>query len=418
MTGYEILVDAVKGNPYVAIMANGKVDNLYIDMPDNPAPRWGSVYFGRVTRIDERLNAAFVQIGDKQEGFLPAKHAITDKPHGTGIHKRIGECVEPGQMILVQVKAEGIYKTVFEHEKLPRLTMKLIIPGRTLFYSPVFHKVIRSPKLRIEDVRDLQPVLLRMGGGWIIRAAMGRESQTQILQEAEYLRDLWRKVHHKIVDYSGPDPVFLLGGPDAVRRALIDYSNRDIQRIEIARDKDLESADKWCGLHAAALQDKIIKYTKSPKDRKMSLFDFRDVSGTLDELEHIAVEMPDGGSIIIEHTHAMTVADVNFGSGKSLLDINADAAKEIARQIRLRNISGAVIIDFINMQTKTDRYYLIETLQTAMADDPANPDIFGFTRLWNMELTRTRRTATLRELMGHSYTLREEFEFGMTSKFG
>ena len=388
MPQIEIVAQKIKNQLYAAVLDKGKVIDLYADSKAIHA-KWSSIYLGKVEKIDTALDGAFVNIGGNQTGFLSAKHV-----HKKDIDTKsepISSLLEPGQMIMVQVKSEGHQKTEHEHQKQPRLTMKLYIPGRTLIYSPTAHKVTVSRHINNKDIFSIANDL-KSKGGWIIRDAAEKAGSEQLMKEAEHLKKMWKNIHD-LKKNKSTSPRLLMEGPNAICRAIMDYSGYDVKHIDIAEDCKPDQIKMWCEHHLPGVCEKI----NVEPVHKVDLFEQRDIHGTIESAIHERVDLKDGGSLIIEDTHALTVVDVNRGSASDIKTLNKQAALEVARQLKLRNISGAILVDFLNLRLRSDRYNLIETLENAVKMDPGKTQIHGFTRLGIMEITRTRRTATLSE---------------------
>ncbi len=405
MSKYEILVDKINNSLHVALLKNGKLDDLYMDI-QTKSPRWAEIYLGKVVKIDKILNAAFIDLGDDKYGYLPVKHAYIQ-----GIKRQkntlISQLLKTGDMIIVQVKSEMTRGGYEEHEKLPRLTMKLQLFGRTLNYSPNVKKLLHAPRLSKSDLAGVTSELKSLDGGWFIRDSINNFKDEETLAEAAKLHKLWTGLKILVDDSkTGAKPKLIFKGPDATRRALIDYAAHEIEMIEIADDFAYENAIKWCERYAPDLSVKIIqpRLDSYKEKQNFDLFEFRDITAAIEELDNSNVPLKSGGSIIIECTRAMTVIDVNLGSGSDVIKANTEAAIEIARQIRLRNICGMIVVDFISMQHKNDRHSILKKLEQESESDPANPQLHGFTRLSNFEITRRRRTHSLKE-KNHSLTV-------------
>jgi|AntRauTorckE6833_2_1112554.scaffolds.fasta_scaffold06198_2 ribonuclease E/ribonuclease G len=384
----EIVAQKIDNQLHAAVLKGGSVTDLYVDSKE-AFPLWGSIYLGTVDKIDKALDVAFINIGGNQQGILPLKHI-----YKAGLDSRtekITSLLNPGETVIVQVKAEGRHKTPFENRKLPRLTMKLYLPGRLLSYSPTANKVTVSRQVSNEDVFRIAQEL-KTQGGWIIRSAAENADPLALEAEAKILRALWATLQDMRRDKPGT-PRLLHKGPNAVCRALIDYASQAVNRIEMTENSQPDSVRKWCDDHIPDLGDRLII---SP-EHKVDLFEMHDIHQIIEEALERYVPLPHGGSLIIEETHAMTVVDLNRGDGGDIKTVNLEAAKEIVRQLRIRNISGALLVDFISMRLRSDRYDLISNLEKMLEDDPGNTQVHGFTRLGIMEITRTRRTGCLLE---------------------
>jgi len=389
--GIEILTENVDGQLYAAVLKNHKIIDLYTDYT-NTDVKWGSIYLARVKKIDAKQDFAILDLGGGKEGLIASKHLRLEKEQRADNRENISKRLKNGQSILVQVKSEGKRSSSEERNKLPNFTMKIYIPGRYLVYSPVSNAVTISRKIQNQSVFHAAAEL-EGDGGWIIRSSAENATAEIVTVEAKELKEQWQSIKDNVKN-NASTPRLLLSGNNALNRAFIDYANDpNLERVEICGVKGFEQAKSWCEIHA---QDWLDFLHIAPASEG-SLFDFRDVSSELDMLDDSYVPLPSGGSIIIESVHAMTVIDVNRGCSPSIHVANTEAAIEVARQIKLRNISGAVIIDFISLRLKTDRFKLIEAFEKALSCDPAHPQIHGFTRLGMIEMTRKRRSAPLAE---------------------
>lgn len=390
MAETEVLVQKIGNQLHAALLSNKKVFDLYVDpKPENA--KWASIYLAKVETIDKALNGAFVSLGGQHTGFLPAKHVI--KNGKTNRDARVEKVLQPGQMILVQVKSEGKTHTACEAYKQPRVSMKLYLPGRLLFFKPYgAGGVSLADSLKGDKTANLVAKLEKFGG-WQFHGNADNVNIEELKQEAKGLLTTWKGIREAL-DHSSENSRLLYMGPNALQRLVIDYATHSFDHFEISENANPNSAAAWLAEHAPYLKEKMIV---SP-DHKIDLFEMRDVYGTLDSAKSPDVDLPSGGSIVIDMTHAMTVIDVNKGSdSRSVTEINKEAAQHIARQIKLRNLSGAIMVDFINMKLKTERYEVMQHLKKYLGRDPANTLLHGFTRLGIMEITRTRRTATLSE---------------------
>lgn len=384
----EILAQKIDNQLHAAVKIDGAVTDLYIDSKE-AFPRWGSIYLGKVEKIDKVLDVIFINLGGNLQGILPAKHVY--KPGLDSRKESLSKLFEPGEMVLVQVKAEGHRKTDLEHQKLPRLTMKLYLPGRLLSFSPTAHKVTISRQISNDEIFKIAQEL-KTQGGWIIRSAANNAPPEMLAREAKILQNLWTRLHDARRDNANT-PRLLYPGPNAVCRALIDYAGHSVDRIEITEDSMPDQVKSWCDDHLPDLEDKLII---SPV-HDIDIFEMHDVHQIIEDALNPYVPLSQGGSLVVEQTHAMTVIDVNQGSISDIKTLNIKAAKEVARQLRIRNLSGAVLVDFVNMRLRSDRYELVSVLQGLLEKDPGRAQVHGFTRLGIMEITRTRRTASLGE---------------------
>jgi ribonuclease G len=393
MSELELLADEIDGRLHAAVVKDGRLHDLYVDRVKESVS-WAALYLGKVLKVDTRLDAAIIDLGGGLTGFLPAKHVHLPASDPSETRTGIAELLKAGQTLPVQVKAEAKAESIHENHKLPRLTTQVYAFGQCLILSPLSSQVTMSRQIEKAGLFKLASTL-KGKGGWIIMPTAAHANEDLIRRESESLLAVWHEVEKALE--AGDKPRLLRAGPDAIERAFIDYSAFRFSHIHAGSKKVLDSIISWSRRFDPPLADSKRLRLFRPEKSSMRLFDMHDVYSALATLEAAAVPLPSGGSLIIEPTQALTVVDVNQGGGQTAGAANAEAAAEVARQARLRNLSGAIIVDFINMDRGAERARLIETLEEAFAGDPAGAQIPGFTRLGIVEITRKRRTATLAE---------------------
>ena len=394
MSGIDLYVDEIDGRLHAAVVRKTVMTDLYVDALDQEAS-WGSIYLARVTKIDKRLDAAIVDLGNNISGLLQAKHVYLPQAGPAADHSGISDLLQPGQMIMVQVKAEAKKASQHEKHKMPRLTMLLHIMGQYLIHSPVAGQVTISSRIENEEVLKFT-ARLKGKGGWLVQHNAEEASEDQLLNEAKFLRAEWQQIADAM-ETTGDKPRLIKAGANALVRALNDLGARRFDHIHIGSKNVFAIMEKWCEQHDPALAaSKKLRLFK-PEKFGQKLFEINDIFSEIAMLEEPVVYLGGGGSIIIEPTHAVIMIDVNQGSGVSASAVNQEAAQEVARQMRLRNLSGAILVDFIGMHLKAERIKLVETMEKLLVWDTANAEVHGFTRLGIIELTRKRRTATYAE---------------------
>ncbi|WP_158045034.1 ribonuclease E/G [Skermanella pratensis] len=380
--GIEILIDRSGPLLRAAVVEDGRLTDLHIDTTDRQS-RLGEVVLGRVDRIVTALNGAFVDIGGAA-GLLNNADLRTAAPASRKA-ARAGTALRAGQPVLVQVKAEP------GGGKGPSLTMDVTLPGRFLVMTPFKPGISISRRLAQGDARGrlsqmISEITGGLGGGWIVRgSALGVEPGT-LAAEAESLAVAWRGIERQT---TATPPVTLRPGPTATVRAVIENGGRPIAGITVA-DPSLRDELAACAPDLAPL----IRIESG------ALFDRYDLEGEFLRLTEREVPLPGGGSLVIDRTEALTVIDVNGGERPNALATNLDAVTEIARQLRLRNVGGIVIVDFINMASRADAERVLDGLTRATADDPAGVNVYGMSKLGLVELTRSRRGPPLADLTG------------------
>lgn len=384
----EILVDRDGPLTRAAVLTGGRLTDLYIDHADRPS-LLGHIFLGKVERIATGLDGAFIDLGTGKSGLLTVNDARGPK----GRVERIGTLLRTGQPVLVQVKTDAV------GGKGPSLTMDVTLPGRFLVHAPLGRDVAVSKRLgtgpaRAELTRRIQSIV--PGSGWIVRAGAATAPDALLEAESDALHLAWRDVS----DAAGRTaaPALLLPGPDAPRRALIEHGASGVTAIVVdGADLARDLAD-WCADRAPDLADRIVRHDMRPGERQR-LFDLRDLDAEIAGLLGTRVPLSAGGSLVIERTEALTVVDVNAGERGNALDVNLEAAAEIARQLRLRNVGGIVVVDFVNMRGRGESERLLAALSRAVEDDPAQTQVYGISKLGLVEMTRARRGTALADLL-------------------
>ncbi|BAI76195.1 ribonuclease G (plasmid) [Azospirillum sp. B510] len=409
MSRLELLVDRDGPLTRAAVLADGRLTDLYIDHADRPS-LLGAIILGRVERIATGLNGAFIDLGNGLPGLLPAadvRRPILDddsspsRPPRPGAKPApIGALLRTGQPVLVQVKADAV------GSKGPSLTMDITLPGRFLVHAPLGRDIAVSKRLGSGPERAAlahRIEALVTGAGWIVRAGAAQVSDALLAAESEALHLQWRAIRDEARAGSAPRP--LHPGPDAPTRALIEQGAAvpatilvndpaPPGRIAVGDGPLLSGLRGWCGHHAPDLLPRLDGHRETQR-----LFDLRDLDSAIAGLLDIRVPLPLGGSLVIERTEALTVIDVNAGERGNPLEVNLDAAAEIARQLRLRNVGGIVVVDFVNMRGRGDAERVLAALSQAVDSDPVQTQIYGMSKLGLVELTRARRGTPLAALL-------------------
>ncbi len=394
MSGIDLIIDDIDGRLHAAVVRKGVMMDLYIDSLDQDAA-WNSIYHGKVLKIDKRLDAAIIDLGNGVTGFLPAKHVYLPTRGESADHSGIADLLSPGEMILVQVKAEAKRASMHEQHKMPRLTMLIYLSGQFLTHSPIARQVTISSNIENERVLKFT-ARLKGKGGWLVKQNAERATDEQMLTEAQLLRNEWEQIE-AVIEASGDKPRLIKAGPNAAVRALNDYSAMLFDHIHVGSRHTFDIVVTWSQKHDPLLATSKRLRLFKPEKFGQRLFELDDLYSEMETLEDQLVHLNGGGSIIIEPTHAVIMIDVNQGSGLGPSAVNQEAAAEVVRQMRLRNLSGAILIDFIGMHLKAERIRLVDTMEGLLYNDHAAAEVHGFTRLGIIEITRKRRTATLAE---------------------
>nr|WP_274389995.1 ribonuclease E/G [Azospirillum doebereinerae] len=371
-----------------AVVSDGRLTDLHIDHADHPS-LLGRMFLGRVERIVTAMDAAFVDLGEGLSGFLAAADVRRADGKPKQGNDRIGTLLRTGQPVLVQVKADPV------GAKGPSLTMDVTLPGRFLIHAPFGRDIAVSKRLgagpaRAELTKRIQSLVT--GSGWIVRAGAAQAGDDRLAAESEALHLAWRGIRDAAA--SAPVPSLLYSGADATARLLTELGGTVPARILVDGPDLAKPLSAWCADRTPDLLP-LIEQHKDPR----RLFDLRDLDGAIAELLGTRVALPRGGSLVIEPTEALTVVDVNAGERGNPLEVNLEAAAEIARQLRLRNVGGIVVVDFVNMRARSDAERVLNALTEAVESDPVQTQVYGMSKLGLVEVTRARRGSPLSALL-------------------
>jgi len=357
----------------------------------------GDVYLGTVENVLPGIDAAFVNIGESEKnGFIH----VTDlgplrlKKGAAGITELLG----PRQKVLVQVMKEPT------GTKGPRLTGNLALPGRYLVLQPHGQGVNISRRISAEGERNrlraLAVLVKPPGAGLLIRTEADGISEELLIDDLEALLRQWEAIQ-QAAETAAP-PVLLNRDEDFIHRILRDHIGPDLVRVVVDDPSAVERVSGFLGQEGPNV---LVEAHAEPTE----LLDQYRINTAIRDALKPRVDLPSGGYVIIEPTEALTVIDVNSGSftrsanaRETVLWTNCEAAIEIARQLKLRNIGGVIIIDFIDMESRRDQLQLLEHFTAAVRDDSARPQIAQLTELGLVELTRKRQGQNIYELFGRA----------------
>jgi ribonuclease G len=402
--GMDVLIEELDNSIWVAALDNGALQSLEVD-PANEEVRWGSIFWAKVARIDAAQDAAFVNLDGENIGILynaDVRVKNKDGSYKKGGDVAIGKMLKPGQMIAVQAKSGYLPKNPDEkrvEDKNPRVSMNIVLAGRYLLHAPMEKANKVSQRIRDKTLRkQLLTMLNGMEGveGCIMRSAAAGTQTDILVREARILRLTWGQL---VEHFKGADPALIMLGPDAIQRTLSDNAGKQVEHMELTTLEHFQHAEEWCEVFAPDLVTRIVPVELKDQTSELGLFEYRDIIGQIEELFQPYVVLKSGGTIIIQETAALVAIDVNRSADtRSHLAVNLDAAREIARQLRLRNLGGAIIIDFLRLPDKADYKKLLEALDGFFNEnDPCTVQIHGLTNSGFVEITRQRRTPPLQE---------------------
>ncbi|MBP0026697.1 MAG: Rne/Rng family ribonuclease [Roseofilum sp. SID2] len=362
----------------------------------------GDIYLGSVENVLPGIDAAFVNIGDAQRnGFI---HVTDLGPlrlkRGSG---SITELLVPQQKVLVQVMKEPT------GSKGPRLTGNITMPGRYLVLMPYGRGVNLSRRIMGSQersrLRALAILIKPTGMGLLVRTEAQGMAEEAIMEDLEELLSRWESI---LAEASSAVPPALLGrDDDFIVRVLRDMYTNDVNRIVVDSHTGLKRVKQQIiNWNAGRIPPGILIDHHREKN---SILEYFRVNAAIREALKPRVDLPSGGYVIIEPTEALTVIDVNSGSFTSsataretVLWTNCEAATEIARQLRLRNIAGVIIVDFIDMDSRKDQLKVLQHFEEALLADKARPQVAQLSELGLVELTRKRQGQNIYELFGHT----------------
>jgi ribonuclease G len=367
----------------------------------------GNVYKGKVDNVLPGLEAAFVDIGLDKNGFLHADDVVFPGVEvarrgrsGRQRGKRITELLKPGQEILVQAVKDPL-KT-----KGPRLSMQLSIAGRYLVYVPQGEGVGVSRRLDSKERDRLRKAAAKIDlreGGAIVRTAAQGAKREDFEREIKYLHKLYDVLKQRADESTAPAMVFQEA--DLSVRVARDIFSGEFEKAIVDDEKQHHRLESFFNRTAPELVDRLELY----KDTNKGLFERYGVEEAIQSTLHRRVDLPSGGYLMIDYAEAMTVIDINSGSftgrgkGAKLEDTitktNLEAAEEVVRQLRLRDIGGIIVIDFIDMSRARNRDTVLKTLRKALDEDRTKTYVVEISPLGLVEMTRQNVTEGVREIL-------------------
>jgi ribonuclease E len=381
----------------VAVLLGDALDELYVETRVSGAST-GSIYKGRVVNFQRSLEAAFVDIGTGKHGFLHVSDVALDGmiPRRSDPERetRVRDFLKSGCELLVQVKKESV------GGKGPGLTAFVGLPGRYLVLMPSLGRIGVSRRIRDRDTREaLKKIIAELKPpedlGFVIRTEASTTKARELRKDADDLLSRW----HRIVELSGtvPAPALLHEEADLTVRALRDHLSGGTDEIWLDTRDAYERAQRFIDENAPSMS-RACKLYKGNE----AIFARFGVEKLMESLIDRRVALQGGGTIIIEQTEAMTVVDVNSGrarrrrsSAAMIRQTNLEAAREVARQLRLRDIGGLIVVDFIDMESADDRARVEAELRGALERDKARTTAIPISDLGILEMTRQRRRQTL-----------------------
>ncbi len=409
--GKEIIINAESLETRVALLEEGRLEEFTIERTGEERLA-GSIFKGRVRNLEDGLKAAFVDIGFEKNAFLhywdivPAgfdsnvelvereDRRRREKPKVT--QKDIPRLYPPGSEIVVQV-SKGPIGT-----KGPRVTTNLALPGRFLVLLPNSEQCgvsrkIEDPEERARLKKIVRSLTLPEGMGVIIRTAGEGQQARYFVRDLALLLEEWKAVQEQI--NTQPAPCCVFREPDLIERTVRDFLTDDVERIVVDHHPSYERMREMIGKISRRSVNKVKFYNDS-----QPIFDRFGITRQLETAFSRQVPLKSGGYIVVDETEALVAIDVNTGRHKSgkdpestILKVNLEAAEEICRQLRLRNMGGLIVLDFIDMKSGRDRQAVYQKMKELLKRDRARTHVLPISQFGLMEMTRQRHTESVHE---------------------
>jgi len=400
----EIIVDIGLEENRVAVLEDKELVEIYIERP-NQERLVGNIYRGKVSSVLPGMQAAFIDIGYEKNAFLYVGDAVSQKEFNEEdddvYHElrgyNIDELLRPGQEITVQVTKEPI------GTKGPRVTTHITLPGRQLVLLPNADYIGISRRIENEEERNrlkkMAEKIKPKGMGLIVRTAYESKSTEDLTSDLNFLIKLWEKIKQK--ERSGPAPRCIHKDISLIYRAVRDLFTWNVDKFVINDRQEYSKVLELVEMASPALKLRVEYFSKS-----IDLFEYYQIEPKISKALARKIWLKCGGYLVLDQTEALTVIDVNTGKyvgGSNLEDTvlktNLEAAKEIAKQLRLRDIGGIIIIDFIDMREPQHQQQVLDTLKQALKRDRTKTTVVGMTGLGLIEMTRKKIRQGLSSVM-------------------
>jgi ribonuclease G len=417
----EILINSRRYEVRIALVENGNLTEFHLQRPTEKG-LMGNIYLGRVVRVLPGMQAAFVDIGLERTGFLyvddiyvppSQRRQLTSALNGSSVSNsaapveqlekpsvqgfKIEDLISEGQEIMAQISKDPI------GTKGARLTCQITLPGRNLVFIPQTDHIGISRKIEDEDARtslrtmieELRPEEV----GFIVRTVAERAPREDIEADMEFLMLLWDEIRGRASTEKVPSLIY--EDLDITLRSVRDLFTSDVDYLIIDNEKSYDALMNFVNTFTPKLKNKISLYRG-----ELPLFEAYGIDVEISKALEKKVWLRSGGYIIIENTEALTVIDVNTGRfvgkndlNETIFKTNMEAAKEIAYQLRLRDIGGIIIIDFIDMDDELHREELFNTFKEAVKKDKSRINILKLSEFGLVQMTRKRHSENLNQMM-------------------
>lgn len=392
----EIVVNRTYEETRVAVLEDSRLSDLFIERRESEKIL-NNIYKGKVQNIVSGLSSAFVDIGFGKSAYLSIDDIVAQKNE-----RNIENMLKVGQEIMVQIYKEPI------STKGPKVTMEISLPGRLLVYMPFSKNIGVSKQIENKDEYNrlkniVKNIKTDLAGGIIIRTEAEDATEQEIEREIKYLSRLWGSIINRFANSKSGSVVHKDLG--VVFQTVRDHFTEDVSLMHIDNQKELKDVIEFVKTVSPELEDRIIMY-----EGKQPIFKAYGIEEEIKRIRANRARLKSGGSLIIQEAESLCAIDVNSGkfTGNNntqeevVTMTNIEAADEIARQLRLRNIGGIIVIDFIDMKKEKNRKKVLERLRAAVKGDKAKIKIWPITKLGLIEMTRERKRESLFSLLGET----------------
>ncbi len=403
----EIFINVTQHEKRVAILENKRIEEFYVERPDIQKSLVGNIYKGRVDSVLPGMGAAFVNIGLGKNGFLYVTDVVAgaagyDKLCEEGVAEEdaapaekgksfppINELLKKSDEVLVQVVKEPI------GTKGARLTTHVSIPGRFLVMMPFDNHIGLSKRIESRAERDrirkiIEELKLPKEIGFIVRTAAQGATLRDFMRESRYLLNLWN--HIKTRARRVKPPYLIHQEYDIILRVARDIFTNDVSRLDIDSKNEFRRISRFLRILAPHLRPRLRFYSE-----RMPLFEKHDIEKQVEKIYDRIVQLKSGGYLIFDQTESLVAIDVNSGKfvgrrnlEETVFKTNLEAAEEVPRQLKLRDLGGIIIIDFIDMEYPEHRRNVFKTLERNLEDDKAKTKILNISSIGLVEMTRQR----------------------------
>ncbi len=391
----KVLVNVTPNETRVAWVENGVLQELWIERA-NKRGLVGNIYLGKVERVLPGMQAAFVDIGLEKAAFLHVSDVCRNSVSDEEEHEDIARLLYPGQKIMVQVMKDPL------GSKGARITMELSLPSRMLVYMPIGKTLGVSQRIESLEERERLRVLVKSipefqnsEGGVIVRTVAEGVDFHEIRADMIYLQRLWTGIQERVKQ--SKHPTLLYEDLPLYLRILRDIPSNRIEKIRVDSVETLKKMEAFVETYVMELTNRLGLY-----QGERPIFDLYNIEEEIQTALHKRVNLKSGGYLIIDQTEALTTMDVNTGGfvghknlEETIFKTNLEATQAIARQLRLRNLGGIIILDFIDMALKEHKKHVLAALEKELAKDRVKTSISSISNLGLVEMTRKRTRESL-----------------------